>query len=363
MCPDRRVLKRRGLFNSDHASLEDDSGHPRPISRRRSGRNNVDLTIEPKPYEYGLVGRPNSYVSTPPTSPPIPGVGPVYAGSPRPDNASRSSTMNMSMGRPDSTTMLLGASSSPRSNRRPGSTPGQSQPDLLHYGSRSPSPSHSVPLNNSYNRPNTQRRGSQGSSVLIPSRPASVHALGGPRERRISNNSLLNFGGTGAALQAQAQQMDYFAPIGADSNVNGGRPRSLAIPLSPELQTITLPTTRTPNPQNRAEGLGSGSPIAFPSGAVTMGPGTSNLSSPPARPVKSPKRSRATSEILNIGASGGESSTEERHLIMHKDGGRVPSVGTSGEGMTGESGTGAGTGSGTGEGSGDGEGPLPPAFA
>lgn len=64
------------------------------------------------------------------------------------------------------------------------------------------------------------------------------------------------------------------------------------------------------------------------------------------------------SEVLG-GSGGGESSTEERHLIAHKEGGRVPSVGTSGEGMTGES----GTGNVTGEESGDGEGLAPLAHA
>lgn len=160
--------------------------------------------------------------------------------------------------------------------------------------------------------------------------------------------------------------MDYFAPIGVESSFSGGRPRSLATPLSPELQAIPMPATRTSNPPppqapppSRPDGHGSGSPIAFPSGAVTTVSGIANIASPPARPVKSPRRSRAASEIFNVGKSGGvEGSSEERHLIVHKDGGRVPSVGTSGEGMTGES----GTGNVTGEESGDGEGLHLPAY-
>lgn len=237
-------------------------------------------------------------------------------GSPHPDDTSRASTIMMT--RPNSSTMLL-SSSSPRLNRRPESTPGHSQADVMYYGSRSPSPSPSAPL--AYHHPGSQRRGSQGSgSVMLPSRPASVHALGGPRERRYSSNSLFNF--SGAPLQAQPPE--YF---GADninlSNLGGGvygngKPYSTSPTGSNSPDIQAMPGARSSNaPGPRAADPPSHDRNTLPPGAA-----------PPVRPVRSPRRQRTMSEVLQ--------GSDEKHLLPHADTGRVPS--TSGEGMTGESG-------------------------
>ncbi|KAI0062359.1 hypothetical protein BV25DRAFT_677813 [Artomyces pyxidatus] len=233
--------------------------------RVRDRRRELDLTNEPKPYEYGLVGHTSSGIltSTPPSTPPA---------STSLNHHSRSSTFLHS--RADSTTPLMYPI---------GPGPSSPPPDILMQGS---------------DYGHRQRR-SSGADIWN-TRPASIHTTSGNNVQRLSRNS--------ASRLSLTMPADHLGPIG-DGILGGGSSRSLAVllPSSPEgreLQVVNAPLSPS-SVHSPPPGLQRTSPRAGPSSLPSGGSSTP----PPGRQDKSLRRARRASSSSSV--------------IVHTDAGRV----------------------------------------
>ncbi|KAA1469232.1 hypothetical protein DENSPDRAFT_834806 [Dentipellis sp. KUC8613] len=239
---------------------------PYPVTRVKDRQ--LDLDNEPKPYQYGLVGRPNS-VATSATSPP---------------------------NTPPASSSLNHFSRTPQLNNRDSITPlmlpeayyaaGSTTPEMLSSGSSSP-------------HMQRQRRISRADE--LDSRPVSV-ATAPISERRLSRASL---GQLNVSLPA-ADNNDYFGLMSDADRTSGlGSPRSIV--ERRDLQVVNAPLS----PSSTVASL-MDSPRTVPLQAplvpfVATRPSTPGT--PPPRPEKSSRRPRLS---------------QPGEVIVHKDGGRVP---------------------------------------